>query len=70
MASLLANFETNSLVKLALDRVTTPLVGMGTIAALAVAAGLAFRIVRKVASWRRSMRQFKLARIRLRISGC
>ena len=45
MASLLANFETNSLVKLALDRVTTPLVGMGTIAALAVAAGLAFRIV-------------------------
>jgi membrane protein DedA with SNARE-associated domain len=53
-----------------LDRVAAHVVGMGTVVVLAVAAGFGFHIVRKVARWRRSVRQFKLARIRLRIGGC
>jgi hypothetical protein len=40
------------------------------IVVLAVAAGFGFHMVRKVALWRRSVRQLKLARLRLRICGC
>jgi len=53
-----------------LGRVAVHVIGMGTVLALAVALGLGFHIVRKVTRWRRSVRQFKLARLRLRICGC
>ena len=53
-----------------LGRVAVHVIGMGTVLVLAVALGLGFHIVRKVTRWRRSVRQFKLARLRLRICGC
>ena len=46
-----------------LDRVAMHLARVGTLVALAVAAGLSFYIVRRLARWLRFVRQFRLARI-------
>jgi rhodanese-related sulfurtransferase len=46
-----------------LDRVAVHLARMGTVVALAVAAGIGFYVVRRLARWLRFLRQFRLARI-------
>jgi rhodanese-related sulfurtransferase len=46
-----------------LDRVAVHLARMGTVVALAIAAGIGFYVVRRLARWLRFLRQFRLARI-------